>query len=333
MAVTIKDIARLANVSHTTVSRALNDSPLIKEETRKRIKELAEKLGYVPNISAKGLVLEKSYNIGLFTSKQADNMPTSFMYEVFDGISQVIEDKYNLVFRKLSDTDDLQAVIPRKKYDGIIFVSVDVSDVKILSRLGAFKVPIVVLNRNSRDLDMPCVYFDEYSGTRAAIEYLIKSGHTRIAIIEGPESLITSRERYNGYLDALKENGISINNLYIKKGGFTPDSGFEAMDSLLRLEERPTAVFASNDLMAVGAMKACSKWNVRIPEDVSIMGFDDMDFSKYLSTSLSTVRKSRRLMGQKGASIMLDILEKRPVSDNECILRPELVLRESTKSL
>ncbi|HHW47904.1 MAG TPA: LacI family transcriptional regulator [Clostridiaceae bacterium] len=332
MSVTIKDIARLANVSHTTVSRALNDSPLISEETRKRIKELAEKLGYVPNISAKSLVLEKSYNIGLFTSKKIDNMPTSFMYEVFDGISQVIEDKYNLVFKKLNDTDDIQANIPRKKYDGIIFVSVDVSDIKMLYKLDALKVPMVVLNRDLSDLGMYCVYVDEYSGTRNAIEYLIKSGHTKIAIIKGPESFITSRERYNGYIDALRENGLNVNELYIKMGGFTPDSGFEAMDSLLRLEDRPTAVFASNDLMAVGAMKACSRWNIKIPDDISILGFDDMDFSMYLSTSLSTVRKPRKLMGQKGASILLDILEKGQVSEKACILKTDLIIRESTKS-
>jgi len=329
MAVTIKDIARMANVSHTTVSRALNDSQLINEETRKRIKELAQKLNYVPNFSAKSLVLEKSYNIGVFASKQIEKLQTSFFYEIMEGASSVIGDTYNVVFKKLSSMEEVDKIINIRKYDGIIFISMDVSDIQMLYRLSQSGIPLVVLNRNVKSDGISCVYTDEYTGTFNAMEYIVNLGHKRIAIIEGAEMFITSSQRYEGYVAALKKNNLPVEDKYIVRGGFSPESGFEAMEKLLETSPRPTAVFASNDLMAVGAIKACNSNNIRVPEDISIIGFDDMDFSRYLIPSLTTVNKSRRALGTEGARMLLEKIEKKSEDSLSKELTTNLIIRES----
>jgi LacI family transcriptional regulator, purine nucleotide synthesis repressor len=331
MNVTVKDIARMAKVSHTTVSRALNDSPLIKEETKVRIKELTKKLNYVPNISAKSLVLEKSYNIGLFTLKSIENLHTSFFYEIIEGISTAIGDIYSLIPKKIKDNDDVSNIMSQRKYDGIIFLSMDISDARMIYKLSSFNIPIVNLNRYINDNETYCVYVDERSGARNAVEHLIKCGHKKIAIIEGPEIFITTKERYEGYIDALKKHNIPIVNEYLVKGGFTPESGYAEMDKLIKCVIPPTAVFVSNDLMAVGAINACRQYGYRIPEDMSIIGFDDMEFSKYLIPSLTTVRKSRRTMGEQGALMLMKLLSNRQIESKMIKLEAELILRESCK--
>ncbi len=333
MSYTIKDIARLAKVSHTTVSRALNDSPHINPETKNRIKELADKLNYVPNYSAKSLVLDKSYNIGFFASKSIENMPSSFAHEVLDGISSVIGDTYNIVFKKFDNVKDIQKSVNKRKYDGAIFLSIDISDIRFINQLDLLEVPLVVLNRDMENKDMYYVYVDEYLSAFKAVDYLIKSGHKKIAKIIGPEEFITSKQRYKGYIDALRKHKIDVSGNYSIQGSFTPESGFRAMEQLLKLQDRPTAVFSSNDLMAVGALKACSSYGVRVPEDVSIVGFDDMDFSQYLIPSLTTIRKSRKTMGSKGAMMLLDRLNKKEMTERFCKLEADLVLRESSMGI
>ena len=333
MNITVKDIARLANVSHTTVSRALNDNPMIKDETRIRIKELAKKLNYVPNISAKGLVLERSYNIGFFASKSIENLHTSFFYEVMEGINAAIGDIYNVIPKKFKDISDVNEKMRQRKYDGIIFLSMDISDTKMIYKLSAMNLPMVTLNRFMNDNEIYCVYVNERSGACNAVEYLIKHGHSRIAIIEGPDMFITSKERYESYIEAITKHNIPVINEYIVKGGFTPESGYAAMEKLIKVDPPPTAVFVSNDLMAVGAMKACNQNGYRIPDDISVIGFDDMDFSKYLIPSLTTVRKSRRSMGEQGASMLLKLISKIQLESNISILETEFILRESSRSL
>lgn len=329
MNVTIKDIAMMAKVSHTTVSRALNDSPLISDKTKKRIKELSEKVNYIPNFSAKSLVLEKSFNIGLLASKETESLPTSFFYEVLDGMNSVIDDEYNVSHRRLNSIDDIKDKIGKKKYDGIIFLSMGVSDIKMAYKLAAQDIPMVVLNRDMKEHDIHCVYTDDYSGAYNAVQYLIDAGHKRIAIIEGPEIFITTKQRFNGYIDALMKYDIKLKDEYIVRGGFTPESGYEAMENLLRSNYLPSAVFVSNDLMAVGAIKACNKNGYRVPDDISIVGFDDNDFSRYLIPSLTTVKKSRRSMGREGALMLLSILNSKDSESRFKEIKTELIIRES----
>lgn len=333
LTITIKDIAKIAKVSHTTVSRALNDSPLISIETKERINELAKKLGYVPNMSAKSLVLEKSYNIGLFALKSTENLPSSFFYEIIEGVNSIIGETYNVVLNKFSSMDDVDEKVSRRKYDGILFLSMDISDINAIHKLSSLNIPMVVLNRKVEDSNMCCVYTDEYLGAFNAVEYLLNLGHRRIGIIKGPEVFITSRERYDGYLDALRKHNIFPNEEYAVEGGFTPESGYKAMERLLKVDPHPTAVFTSNDLMAVGALKACNRFGIEVPRDISVIGFDDLDFSKYLIPSLNTVKKSRRAMGREGARILLDLISKKEVETKVHIIESELIIRESCRHI
>ena len=329
MKTTIKDIAKILNISHTTVSRALGDSPLIKDETKRKIQKIARELNYSPNIAARGLALNRSYNIGLFTSKQIENMHTSFLYEVMDGINSAIGDIYNIVFRKLMLNEDLASSIGEKKYDGLLFLSIDISDTKLIHKLMSLPLPVVILNRDINKTDCYYIYADEYRGAVKAVEYLIKLQHKHIAIITGPDIFITSGKRYSGYEDTLKKYDLPVKNEYIIKGKFTPESGFCAMEKLLKQKKVPSAVFASNDLMAAGAIKACNKLGYKVPDDFSIIGFDNMDFSKFLIPSLSTIGKSRRDMGREGAAMLLDLISGKKIDKKNKKVKTELIIRES----
>lgn len=330
MSVTIKDIARLARVSHTTVSRALNDSPLINPETKRRILELAERLNYVPNYSAKSLVLDKSYTIGVFASRHIESMPTSFVYEVMEGIGSAVGDEYTLVYKKLGSAKSAEDAARNRKYDGILFISVDNSDVKLAVRLEILGIPLVVLNSDLKGQDIYSVYTDEYGGAYKAVSHLVETGHNRIGMILGPDEFTSTSERYRGYVDALRSFDLPVKDIYMERGSFTPESGYAAMEKLISLPDRPTAVFVSNDLMAVGALKACSSYGLSVPGDISVVGFDDMDFSKYLIPSLTTVKKPRSLMGAKGAEMLLELMNKNEPATRSAVIETSLVIRESS---
>ncbi len=329
MAITIFDIARIAKVSHSTVSRALNNSPLISEKTREKIKTIAEELHYTPNMAAKNLVASQSGNILLLVSEGISSYPASFSYEIMDGINSVLPSRYTLVYRKVQSVQVLDSVIANIHFDGIMFVYLMESDMDIIMQLASRNVPFVVLNRNTSDIGVSCVYANEHKGVLVGMEHLISLGHTRIAHIQGPGNIVSTRLRCSAYLSALKQHNIPFVKEYMKLGNFQPESGYTATEELLALPEPPTAIFAANDLMAVGVLKACAANMKHAPEHISVMGFDDMEFSKYLIPSLTTIRKSKRKIGVEGANIIVQLMEKSGTGQLEIALDLKLISRDS----
>lgn len=330
--VTIKDIAKLANVSHTTVSRALNDSPFIKEDTKKRILEIASQLNYTPNYNAKNLVLQKSHTIGLFFTSITEGTSSSFFIDTIKGVYAVIEDNYNLIVRGIDSLKDFSS-ISLQRYDGIILMSQSDKDNALIYHALERKIPIVVLNRQIGEEKLINIVSDNKKGAYDATQYCIKHGHRHIAIIEGKEGFRSTQERKEGYLEALLESNIPIRGEYIVKGDYTIRSGYLAMQKLLSLSQRPTAVFCSNDDMAIGAMNAVFGSGLSVPDDVSIIGFDDIDLAKYTFPSLTTIKRPVELISIKGTKKLLSLI-KNPEKKGETIYVPtQLVERNSVKKM
>lgn len=330
MNITIKDIAKLAGVSHTTVSRALNDSELIKTSTKEKIKKIAMEKGYTPNVSARSLVLDRSYNIGLFFSTLSEGTSSSFFHEVVRGVSLVIKNEYNLIVKGIDQYNDFFA-ITKKSFDGIIIMSQSPKDEAFIEDISNKKIPMILLNRESKKDVSSWVLSDDRMGSQKATQYLIDMGHKDIAIIEGIEGFQSSVERKEGYIRAMKDNDIEIDPDFMVKGEYNLQSGYTAMIEILNLKKRPTAVFCSNDDMAVGAMKAIISKGLSIPEDISIVGFDDNIFSEYTNPGLTTVRRPVGLIGQIGARYLIDVLDNSREESLKMNIKTELIVRDSVK--
>jgi len=325
---TIKNIAKLCNVSHTTVSRAINGSPLIKEKTKSRILEAAVQLNYVPNLNAKSLVLQKSYNIGLFFSTLGQGTSSDFFHQTVEGVNRIIGREYNLVVSGIDDYSDFYT-INIKRFDGILLISQSDSDDPFIKYILNEGIPLVVLNRETELYPVINIVAAESMGAYNAALYLIKCGHRSSAIIEGLSGFKSSENRKAGFLKALNDNEIKINNDFIVKGRYNIESGYEAMKQLLLLKKRPTAVFCSNDEMAVGAIKAIQDVGLIVPRDISIIGFDDSMVCSYITPELSSVRKPTNEISTRGARRLLSLIRERTKQSERIYIDTELILRKS----
>lgn len=330
MAVTIKDIARMANVSHTTVSRALNGSTLVNPETRDRILAIASEMGYTPNISAKSLVTHRSFNIGLFFTTLHSGTSPWFFQDVVRGISRTLKDDYLLSVKGIDDLQD-DRLISRINYDGIIVMSQSADDDVFIRRVLDRRIPLVVLNRKVEFEGIINIVPDDYKGSYEAVQYLIRQGHRDIGIIEGKPSFHSTELRAAGYRDAMREAGLDPPEELRATGNYDMESGYEAMGRLLG-RGKPTAVFCCNDDMAIGAAKAAAQLGYRVPEDISLIGFDDIRFSSYVQPSLSTVRRPIEEISRTGADLLLRMLDGKEKGGKTIYIRTELVIRDSVIS-
>jgi LacI family transcriptional regulator len=329
MTVTIKDIARIAGVSHTTVSRALNDSPLVNEETKRRIRRIAESMNYTPNYSAKSLVLDRSYHIGLFFSTLNKGTSPHFFHETVKGVHAAIGSRYHLIVNAIDRFQGHYSPVTRKAFDGVIVMSQSDRDEPFIRHVLDKQIPLVILNRNAGSLQAVHVLSDDQAGSFRAVEHMIRQGHRRIAIIEGKAAFKSSQARKNGYLQALAANGIEPDARYAAIGGYTLEGGYRAMLELLRTHPLPTAVYCSSDEMAVGAMKAIAEHGLKVPDDISIAGFDDDVYSAYLSPALTTVKRPVETIGRIGAEKLLRDIENGGTAIETIYVDTELVIRQS----
>ncbi|MNB72963.1 putative HTH-type transcriptional repressor ExuR [compost metagenome] len=332
MAATIKDIAKLANVSHTTVSRALNNSPLIKENTRQRIAEIAAQLNYTPNYNAKSLVMQRSYTIGLFFTSIAKGTSPSFFSDTFRGVNRVVDVDYNLSVRGIDDYQDYSPV-HSKRFDGIILMSQSEADNEFMHHVLQHGIPLVVLNRVIDDSSIMNIVSNDREGAYSAGAYLIECGHRDIALIEGVEGFKSTVERREGFLRALMDHDIPVQADYIVRGNYDMQSGYQAMTQLMSLSNPPTAVFCSNDDMAVGAMNYVFECGLQVPGDVSIVGFDDSGFSSFTNPSLTTVKRPIETISEQGARKLLKLIKEPTEIGERILINTELIIRKSAAPL
>lgn len=336
--VTITDIARELNVAPSTVSRALNDHPALSKETKDAVRELAEKLDYQPNLMALNLLRRKSNTIGVIVPE----ITSHFFSAVITGIQDVVGNSdYNIMICLSNESYEEEITIVKKlskiQIDGImVSPSSETKDFDHFRRLQKNGIPVVVFDRDCPGLDADKVLVDDYSGAFQAVEYLIRTGCRNIAHLGGPLNLSTTGHRLKGYLDALEQNSMPIRPEYmVHVPGFSHKDGAKPAKKLLQLENRPDAIFAMNDSIAISAMHEAKKLGLRIPEDISIVGFDDEPHSSFFSPALSTVWQPVYNIGMLSARILLSHLKSSDVQlkFRKEVFRPELVIRASSKGI
>jgi len=330
--VTIKEIAEKAGVSTATVSRALNGKPDIALETKKKILAIVKELNYTPNNIARAFVTKKTKCIGVVVADNAN----PFYAEIIRGIEETTMRKgYSIILCNTSEDikREIKAiqVLKEKRVDGMI-INPTQKKIEHLRALKEEGIPFVLLNRNIEELEVDCVKNDNIYGAYQATEHLIRLGHKRIGHITGPLYTSSVRERIIGYKKALATYGIPIDESLIANVSLTFQGGYEGALKLLKSSDPPTAIFAYSDIMAIGVIKACKELKIKIPENLSLVGYDDIEISSFIEVPLTTVRQARYTIG----TIITDLLIKRirrPKSKKppQCIvLKPELVIRNST---
>ena len=331
---TIKDIARVARVSPTAVSMALNDRPRISPETRKRILRIAKELNYQPNFVARSLVMKRSHTLGVII--------TTIMNPFYPELAKGIEDKalelgYTIIL--CSTNYDLKLeryyinVLRSKGVDGIIFSSVEVDDPNIKPLIDE-RFPFILVNRriHNRFLDRKVDYIvlDNVSGGYMAMEHLYRLGHRRIGIIAGGMNISTAVERTEGAKKLLKDCGLKFDPNLMVESQFSKESAYSATKKFLSMEPPLTAIFAENDYMALGCREAILDAGLKIPEEMALVGFDDIVAAALKGIEITTVSQKKYEMGSLAVKILIDKIKNgTPPMVNQTILEPELIIRSS----
>jgi DNA-binding LacI/PurR family transcriptional regulator len=332
---TSQDVADLAGVSRTTVSFVLNNVPGMKisEETRQRVLEAAQQLNYYPASAARTLASGKTHRIGLVLCEQRDHlMADAFLPPFLRGLSDLAQqESYRVVFQSGEDKAGETAyvgLLREQQVDGLI-VSAPRSDDSQLSRLYEEGYPLVLHGRLP-DCDLPFVDIDNVGGAHKAVSHLIGLGHRRIGLItNAPLSYTSSQDRLTGYRQALQEAALPLDDELVRYGEFSPESGRKAMESLLALPSPPSAVLVASDVVALGAMAAVRKQGIRIPQDIALVGFDDIFLAAYVSPPLTTVRLPAYGLGWAAGDMLIRLINEDDLVEKQMLLESELVIRQS----
>lgn len=330
---TIKDVARLVGVHPSTVSRVINNHPRISEKTRNKVLFAIKKLGYTPDGIARGLKLKKTYTLGVLIP----DITNPFFAEIARGVEDTAnKNGFNVI---LCNTDDKLKkertyldILKERRVDGLILGTAHIRDKSILE-LEKNNFPYILVSRNIEGLDKNCIIINDMVGGIMATEFLIRLGHRRIAHITGPLKVRAAIDRLEGYKDALKKHGVEYKEELIEEGDFRIKGGYQAMKKFLDLPEPPTAIFAANDLLALGAMQAIQKKKYHIPEDFCIIGFDDIRLASFVYPPLTTIRQPMLEMGTLAVKMLLKIIEEGEFNQRKLMLKPELIIRESCKKI
>ena len=325
---TINDVARLAGVSKKTVSRIINHSPLVRAETREKVTALMTELGYRPDPLARGLAFRRSFLIGMVYDNPNAQYIVNMQYGALEGLRG---SGFELVVHPCdSKSEDyiegVRHFVLQQRLHGVILVprvSEDQALVDMLKEVGCryARIAAVSLDETAR-----MIATNDRQGAIEAANYLESLGHRHLGLITGPKRYLSARERGAGFLDALARRGVKVPAAYVAEGGYTFESGVSCAEQLLALTPRPTAIFALNDEMAAGVYKAAQKLGLSIPEDLSIVGFDDRPLASRLWPSLTTVRLPIRDMGLHATALLL----AEPGSPKSApVITPHLVARES----
>jgi len=328
----MRDVAERAGVSVTTVSHVINGTRHVSDELRNRVLEAMQALAYQPNALARSLRRNESCTIGMI-------LPDA-MNPYFAEIARSIEDTsfsedYSVIIcnsdGNLAKELNYINVLMEKRVDGIIFVAAGMS-AEHIRMLQDKRMPVVVVDRDSPGVMVDSVQINNAAGGWLATSHLIELGHTHIACIAGPSDVTPSGERVDGYRRALHEAGLPILAENIVRGDFHAASGYQITKELLARDKRPTAIFACNDLMAIGALSAAKAMGFRVPEDISVVGFDDIYLAAYSNPPLTTVRQPKYEMGQLATKLLLERIQDPDLPPRTPLLDTELMIRASTCS-
>jgi len=334
--VTIIDLARELKISPSTVSRALRDHPAIKDQTKVMVQELAKKLGYQPNALALSLLYRKTNNIGIIVPE----ITSYFFSSIICGIQDVLDPEgQHAVISQSNESYETEKkgidTLLSSRVDGFLISSTfDTTDYSHFEKLRQNNIPLVVFDRDCEGLIADKVLVDDYDGACQAVEHLISMGCKRIAHIAGPKNLSIAEHRKNGYIDTLKKHNIAVDeDLIVQSQFFQMEDGIEPAKRLLSLKDKPDAIFAVNDGIAIGSLSVLRENKIKVPEEIAVIGFDNDPFSSFSYPSLSTIDQPTYEMGMLAARILLKAISS-PEEEREFrheVLKPELVVRDSSR--
>ncbi len=328
--VNYNDIAKLAKVSSTTVSHVINKTRVVLPETEKRVVDAMGELNYQPNLLARGLATGKTHTIGLVIS----DIRNPFYPELVQGVEELAVKNNYTIF--LCNTDyDIEkglksiGVLIRKKIDGIIVTSSQADDL-LIGELINSKIPVVLVNWGKRNINVDSICVDYKVGITEAVEYLVSLNHKKIYFISGSRTLKTAKIRIDNFIEAIGKSGRVDLSHRIIEGNHKIDGGFEAAKGILKEGELPTAVVCSNDLTAIGAMKAFGVAGIKIPEDISVIGLDNIMLTKIVSPALTTIGLERYKIGRTAMEFLLRRIKDKNLPKQTSIFKTKLIVRKST---
>jgi len=327
--ITLRKVAEKAGVSVNTASRAINNKPDINEKTKKRLLKIARELGYVRNYTAVALRTKKTRTIGVVI---ADNR-NPFYAEVLNGMEEAAREKnYHIILantqRDYKKEEEAINLLLNKRVDGLLIAPVQDRDDDI-KKLIETNIPFVIVGRDFENIEVDAVYNDEVKGGFLATEYLIKKGHKRIALIDGFLYKSPAKGRLMGYKKALKENRIHLDDALVSIGDIDVKDGYERTRQLFEKGLGFTAIFAYNDMMAFGAMQAIREKGLRIPQDIGLVGYDDIPFSSLMNPTLTTIRLGKQDLGAESVKLLLSRINGRHKKLKKVFLDVELIVRET----
>ena len=336
MPVTIKDIAKQTDVSHSTVSRALHGSPLIAKNTAERIRQTALELGYFPSAAARSLKTNRSQALGVILSSVED----PFFSEILQGIEEVAQERGYSLFMAASqrDPEREQAIVramSEHRVDGVIICSASFK-AEQLGQFLAYGVPIVVVNNQAAEDYRYSIYHDDVDGTRQITRHLLDLGHREIAYLGNSSSGRTTLDRLTGFQQEMDAAGLAVPPEHIHEvPGGGPEDGLAGIEHFLTLSDRPGAVVCFNDMMAIGVLKGLLEAGIQVPNELSVTGFDNIVFSAFTNPPLTTFDQPKRFIGAEAARLVLELLNAPPaedVSDQPKVrmLKGRLLVRETT---
>jgi LacI family transcriptional regulator len=336
MSATIKDVARLAQCSIKTVSRVINNEAHVTEKTRTRVQAAIRSSGYVPNLSARRLVQQKSYAICILIYpgfiQPASTLLTRLLdltyEENYDLLLQTYYPSFPKSRRKLAD------LVSGRRFDGFISTPPCEADGFVANLLETYKIPLVQVNPLDWELSQIknplLVTSEDISGARLAVEHLIALGHSRISCLHGPRNFRATFDRLSGYQDAMAASGLEVNPGYIQDSEFTFDGGYTAAQILMHLPEPPTAIYAANDEAALGVLFAAHELCLDVPGQLSICGHEDILAASRTWPGLTTVHQPVEDLLEKAARLLIDVLKGNELSNLPVIIPPRLIIRGST---
>src|SRR5215216_937076 len=328
---TIREVAESAGVSYATVSHVINNTRLVSPETRDRVLAAMSALNYRPNALARSLRQGKTNTIGLVLPDSAN----PFFAEISRSIEDAAFKKGYSVFLCNTELDTQRElfyvdVLSKKQVDGIIFVAAgDQAD--SLDFLIRRSMPMVMIDRNVPNVKSDAVLTDHQLGGYLATCHLLELGHTRIACIAGPSTITPSAERIIGYRKALEEAGLSYQEELILRGDYHAQSGMELTHLILKMNPRPTAIFALNDLMALGALRAAAEDGYSVPKDLAVVGYDDLEIAHFTNPPLTTIAQPKKESGAQAIYQLVDSMARKNRLPCRLVLPPELLIRRSTQ--
>lgn len=331
--VTINDVAKAAGVSRSTASRAFSTHSSIRPQTRQNVLQAAKRLGYSPNLNARGLVENKHYMIGVFFSRlHTDNSP--YFSNIIGSVNSELPDDYVISVQGITQVNNFAQTV-QNRIDGAIVFSQTPADDPFIEQLIAAHIKTVVVLREFTAPQVDNVYSDDASAIRALVQYLLKMGHRRIGYLNGPDEYTASHVRYAALKKASQQLDFELFPADVKWGHFTLDSGEQLMTTILQSSPRadlPSCVMCASDDIALGAIKACHHFGIHVPNDISIVGFDNNPYTTIISPSLTTVQNPLTTMAKEGVKLLFARINGQLTSGRQSmVVLPQLILRSSVK--